>query len=550
MDQQSRTREFSKRWFCVSVLAVGAAFVLCVFAIGALLKKPNLGAFPASRQIPDPNAVEAVNRAFAKIWQEAEVAPVPDADFYTIARRLSLSLTGSVPSLAELRRFEATPEEHRLNAWLDHLLFDGRYAQYMAERFARVYVGVETGPFLVYRRRRLVNWISSQLAMNRPYDEMARELIASRGIWTTSPAANFVTVTKMDGSNEGPDEIKLAARTSRAFLGVSLDCVQCHDDKFGDRWKQKDFHQLAAFFAQSEIGVTGVWDNPKLDYETRFRGEKEAEPVVMKVPFQREIFSEKGGVRDQLANWITHRENRSFSRAVANRAWAILMGRPLVTPIDDIPIDGPVPETLEVLADSFVESDYDLRALFRLIANSSPFLRASQSGDAGSPVTVAQEDNWAAYPLTQLRPEQVAGSIIQASSLKAIDSSSHIIKRLQRFAETNDFVKRYGDKGEREFTEGTGTIPQRLILMNGKLVKERTAPNPIQNASTRIAGLTKDPAQAVEAAYLAVLTRKPSSGEIEYFAKDIEGKKGESRQRAVQDLYWALLNSTEFSWNR
>ena len=400
----------------------------------------------------------------ARTWDNAGVEPAPEADFYTLARRLSLGLTGSVPSLAEIKKLEATPPNERIDAWLDHIFSDSRYATYIAERLARVYVGNEPGPFLVYRRRRMVNWIRDQLAENRPYDEMTRELISAKGIWTTSPQANFITVSVMEGKKGGPDEVKLAARTSRAFLGVSLDCVECHDDKFGDRWKQKDFHQLAAFYSKSEVALSGVWDNPKIDYKTRFRGERDAEPVSMNVPFQMEILKQEGAPRERLADWITHRDNRSFSRAVANRAWAILFGKPLVTPIDDIPIEGPVPPVLELMADEFVASGHDLRELFRLIAHSASFRRASRSEDPGKPVTVEQEKAWAAFPLTLLRPEQVAGSVIQSATIHALDSSSHVIKRLQRFGETNEFVKRYGDKGENEFSESSGTIPQRLIF--------------------------------------------------------------------------------------
>ncbi|MDF1812021.1 MAG: DUF1549 domain-containing protein [Verrucomicrobiales bacterium] len=540
---------FSAGRFGLNFVLLLLAFAGCGFLMNALFKKPNISAVPPpSVNIPS-QTLDELNSSFSSEWANKKVSPSPPADNYTLARRLSLSLTGAVPSLEELRKLESTPDIDQLNAWLNHLLTDRRYAHYLAERFARVYVGVEQGPFLVYRRRRMVNWIADQLAVNRPYDKMARELIASKGIWTTSPAANFITVTNGQGKM-GPDEVKLAARTSRAFLGVSLDCVQCHDDKFGDRWKQKDFHQLAAFFAQSEVGVNGVWDNSSRDYETRFKGQKEAEKVSMEVPFQKAVFRENGSAREQLADWITHRENRSFSRAVANRAWAVLFGRPLVTPIDDIPIDGPVPAQLDILADAFVESGYDLQSLFRLIANSEPFLRDSKSDDPEKPVTETQEASWAAYPLTQLRPEQVAGSVIQAASIRALDSSSHIVKRFQRFNETKDFVKRYGDKGESEFSEGTGTIPQRLILMNGNLVKDRTEPNPFLNATTRIAALTKDPDRAIESAFLAVLTRLPTDPELSYFRQRIGDKKGDNRQKAFHDLYWALINSTEFSWNR
>ena len=544
---QSSAFSFSRFIVSALVLILVAAGISLLFA--GLFRPNSAEAFPASPHEPSGSALDEINAVFEKEWSESGVEPVPRVDDLTLARRLSLGLIGAIPSLEELRRLERTPSEQRIDAWLDHLFSGQRYASYMAERLARVYVGVEGGPFLVYRRRRMVNWIADQLATNRPYDEMARDLISSKGIWTTSPAANFITVTSQDGG-DGPDEVKLAARTSRAFLGVSLDCMQCHDDKFGDRWKQKDFHQLAAFFSQSEVAVSGVWDNPNRDYKMKYRGQSEAEPVSMIVPFQQEILEEKGSPRDRLGRWITHSENRSFSRAVANRAWALLMGRPLVTPIDDIPIDSPAPPALDILAETFVESGHDLQALFRVIAHSKPFLRASRSDDSDKPVTLEQEKEWAAFPLTQLRPDQVSGSIVQASSVQALDSSSHILKRMTRYFETAEFVNRYGDKGENEFVEESGTIPQRLVLMNGKLVAERTAPNPVLNTTTRIGALAKRPVQAVETAFLAVLTRRPGEQEAQKLTELLKEKTGDARQRALQDIFWALINSTEFSWNR
>lgn len=530
------------------VVLVSSGFLLYRY-----LDRPVALALPLPAEGGIPVSVGGLDEILENGWASRSLEVAPDADILTLARRLSLGLTGAIPSLEEIRRIEKTPRTEQLDAWLNYLFESDRYAHYMAERFARVYVGVENGPFLVYRRRRLVNWIAGELKANAPYDRMARELIASKGIWTTSPAANFITVTQSEGGNDGPDEIKLAARTSRAFLGVSLDCVQCHDDKFGPRWKQEDFHQLAAYFASSEIGVSGVWDNPDRDYETRLRGSAEAEPVSMLVPFQRELepgIDEVESPRDRLAAWITHRENRSFSRAVANRAWAVLFGRPLVEPIDDIPIEGEVDPVLEYLADRLVESDFDLQALFRLIAHSRSFSRESSTGKSGVPVTAEQEQTWAAFPMTQLRPEQVSGAIIQSASLQTIDSSSHILSRVARLIQTGEFVKRYGDKGESEYVEGTGTIPQRLLLMNGKLVDERSAPNPLGNGSSRISILSGDSALAVENAFLAVLTRKPSDAELDYFANELSGLKGKQHQIGLQDLYWVLLNSTEFSWNR
>lgn len=503
---------------------------------------------------PDPAlsiAVAKVDAAFRASWSAAAVEPSPEADALTLARRLSLALTGAPPSLEEIRRLEALPEgADPVAAWLDHLFSDRRSADYLAERFARAFVGVETGPFLVYRRRRLVTWLADQIEVNRPYDEVVRDLVAAEGLWTTRPETNFLTVTVVEGGKEGPDEMKLAGRTARAFLGLSLDCMQCHDDMFGDRWKQADFHQLAAFFAPAELNLTGIHDDSKKSYETRYLGEKASVKVPPLVPYGRELMPRAGKPREQLAAWITHPGNTPFARAAVNRVWAVLFGKPLVDPVDNLPIEGPFPPGLEELAREFTASGHDLRHLIRLIALSDPFRRASRSADPDKATTPEQEAAWAAFPLTPLRPEQVAGSVIQASTLPALDSDTHILQKLRRFGETRDFVKRYGDPGWEEFAGESGTIPQRLLLMNGKLVRERTEPNPIMNASTRLAKVAPSDETAVRAAFLASLTRHPEPAELGHFVGVLAGLKGKDRDEAFTDLCWTLINTTEFSWNR
>jgi hypothetical protein len=511
---------------------------------------------PAPLPAANPNssldtAVTKVNAAFHASWTAATVEPTPEADALTLARRLSLALTGAPPSLEEIRRLESLPEgADPVSAWLDHLFADRRSADYLAERFARAFVGVETGPFLVFRRRRLVNWLGDQIESNRPYDAVVRDLVSAEGLWTTKPETNFLTVTVVEGGKEGPDEMKLAGRTARAFLGLSLDCMQCHDDMFGDRWKQADFHQLASFFAQADLNLTGIHDDPKKAYETRYLGEKASVQVDPTVPYGSGFFGKEGSRREQLARWITHPDNTPFARAAVNRTWAVLFGKPLVDPVDNLPIDGPFPAGLEELAREFTASGYDLRHLIRLIALSEPFHRESRSADPDKPTTTVQESSWAAFPLTPLRPEQVAGSVIQSTTLKALDSNTHILQKLRRFGETQDFVKRYGDPGEEEFAGESGTIPQRLLLMNGKLVRERTEPNPVMNSSTRISKYSPSDETAVKAAFLASLTRYPAQNELDHFVTGLAGTKGDARDQAFADLCWTLINTTEFSWNR
>ncbi len=491
--------------------------------------------------------IAQVNAEFEQYWQSAGVQPTPQAPDLMIVRRLSLGLTGTIPSLEEIRLLEAARPEKPEQWWLSRLFVDRRYGDYVAERLARAYVGSENGPFLLYRRRRFVLWLSDQLLANQPYDQIVRRLIADSGLWTDTPAVNFITVTCTEDNQGQPDPVRLANRTARAFLGVRLDCVQCHDDNLGGPWLQSDFHELAAYFASARSSLKGIQDNGSGAYEYQYLNTDHSQVVPPQPPFHEELLlPPEGTLRQQLAGWVTHKQNKPFARAMVNRTWALLFGKPLIEPIDNIPLEGPYPPGLETLAEDFVAHGYDLQRLIRIIAASAPFLRDSR---ADFEITPKHEQCWASFPLTRLRPEQVAGALLQSASLTTIDADSHILKKLIRYGQEAEFVKRYGDVGEDEFADRGGTIPQRLLMLNGELVDERSKPNAVLNSSTRIAALAPSDEKAVEIAYLAVLSRRPDGEEYAYFTDLLANSRGEVRAQRMGDLFWTLLNSSEFSWN-
>lgn len=520
------------------------------WGVAELLRPPvTVRAAPAVQDQEDIRAVAAaVDAGFKAEWAKHGVTPAPRADDLTLMRRMSLALTGSIPSLQEVREAEAAKPDDLPQWWLSRLLADQRSGDYLAERLVRVYVGIENGPFLIYRRRRLVDWMSQALMENRSYDKIVRALIASQGVWTTRPEVNFVTVTNQQ--RKGPDEAKLAGRVSRAFLGVRIDCVQCHDGKLGSTWKQTDFHQLAAYFGQAEFSLNGLRDVPGRQYKVRYLGHADEEVVPAKVPWKPELLPTRGLPRDQLAQWVTSPENKPFARALVNRLWALLFNRPLVAPVDDIPLEGPFPPGLELLAEDFAQHGFDLQRLLRVMVSTQAFQLSSQAAEAGHPVTAEAERLWAAFPVTRLRPEQMAGSVIQAASLSTLDAETHVLFRLKRDLDVGNFVKRYGDSGEDTFDDGGGTIPQRLLLMNGNMITDNTRANPLVNAGTRIGMLAPDSRTAVEAAYLAIFTRRPTEREAAHFSGLLADAKGRNRRNDVMsDLCWTLMNATEFSWN-
>jgi hypothetical protein len=542
---------WAKNCLLIAVCLGGAVFV------GSTLLRRDRTQQPRRSIIPDSQftaSLDQLNAEFQQHWQQSHLEPAPRADDLAIARRLSLALVGTAPSLEEIRALEEVATSDRVVWWTAHLLEDRRFADYWAERLARIYVGSEQNNIVLFRRRRFALWLAEQLAGNRPYNEFVCELLAEEGIWTGKPAANFITATANQASANQPDPVRLAGRTARAFLGMRIDCLQCHDDKLGNinvgsadnlhSGTQANFHELAAFFGSTELSLVGVHDGSK-SYKMKYADADEETTVRPKVPFDSELFDGHGTRRSQLARWVTHPNNKAFARATVNRIWALLFGKPLVSPIDDIPLAGPYPPGLAMLADDFVQHGYDVQRLVRLIAASDVFQRDSR---AEFEITQEHEKAWAVFPLSRLRPEQISGALIQASSLKTINGQAHVIMRIAMFGQTNDFVRRYGDLGDDEFTDHGSTIPQRLLLMNGNLAKERTQPNPFASTA-RIAVLTGRPEKQVEAAYLAILTRRPTADEQAHFVKRIKDSGKRQRPQAIEDLYWTLANSTEFSWN-
>ncbi len=485
------------------------------------------GSVPAtSRAI---GAVRAVDARIEAGWTRKGVRPADPADDLTVLRRLSLALHGTIPSLEEIRTFEADRGPRRLDRWARRLLDDDRFSAYFAERWARAYVGTERAPFLVFRRDRFVAWLRTQLRDRRPYDDIVRAMVADEGLWTGRPSTNFVTHTIVDGR---VDRAALTSRTVRSFLGQRIDCAECHDHPY-DVWTQDQFAHLAAFYAQTQLGPGGVRDTGPTSTTTA------------EVPFGAEWMPATGRPRRRLAGWITHPDNARFTRATVNRTWALLFGRPFRAPVDDLPDPDPTKrDVLDILGDDFRDHDYDLRRLVRNIVATRHFRQASMASDGSDPPASAR----AVFPLTRLRPEQVVGALLQAASIRTIDRDSHWLVRGVRLIRERDFVREYGDRGADELEQQSGTIPQALLRMNGKLFQELIDDQPF-GSIRRLAGFSGSDEACLEATYLTFLTRRPSSHEKARFLPLLARTAGDERARRLEDIAWALVNSPEFSWN-
>jgi Protein of unknown function (DUF1549)/Protein of unknown function (DUF1553) len=505
-----------------------------------------LDAQPADIQ----TAVAAVDHFFEQSWHTAGVQAAPRADDLQIVRRLSLALCGTIPSLEEIREFESDTAPSRLDRWTSRLLTDNRFADYFAERLARSFVGTEMGQVIVFRRDRFVDWLRQELAQNKPYDEIARHVISETGLWTDHPATNYITAAMADGVL---DENKLAGRTARAFLGQRIDCAQCHDHPFAE-WKQGQFQGLAALFGQVHSSLVGVEDKAKLKFEVEDRKTLKKHVVEPAVPFHPEWLPTTGTRRERLAVWITHPQNRRFERATVNRVWGLIFGRPLHSPVDDLP-DPPEAadrDVLDLVGADFREHHCDLRRMIRVIVASRPFQLDSTQPEAAAKNSATADADWSVFPMTRLRPEQLIGSILQSTSLRTIDQNSHLFVRTKRYFQENEFVKQYGDLGDNELDERSGTIAQALLRMNGKLASDALVAKDM-NSSSRITSFADTDATCLDACYLVALTRRPTKAESDYFVPQLacaaKSREKDARGHVVEDVFWSLFNSPEFSWN-
>ncbi len=510
----------------------------------------------ASKVSPIKLTIDRVDAAFEETWRDADLKVADEVDHLAYARRMSLGLAGTVPSLEEIRVLESVPANQRNQRWLEHLLEDDRTSLFLAERLTRAFVGVDSGPFLVYRRSRFANWLAKQLKQNVPYDQVVRHLLTDTGTWTQSPAVNFYS--KAVDQNEDKNlvaPVLMAGRTSRAFLGMRIDCLQCHDDFLGNvnlgdpddpsGGLQTDFHSLAAFFSGTGVSLGGVQDSQEpVPWQVQLLGDSDESDVPPALPFLRNLDGGESNARVRLANWVTHPKNRPFARSIINRMWAIVYGRALIEPVDDIPLAGPFPKPLEIMVDDFIASQYDLQRVIRIIASCKPGRLNSR---ASFEITHPHAQSFAVFPMRRLRPDQVAGAIVQSSSLTTINSESHILDRLMKFGSKREFVERFGDPGEEEFVQRGETVTQKLLLMNGDMLSDRI--NEGIHSVVHLAALSPDAEKLLETIFLTVLSRRPTTEEQAHFMSSIDATTGDQRKERAQDIYWTLVNSMEFSWN-
>lgn len=502
---------------------------------------------------------DEIDRLVGERWAKDAVQPVAPADDAEFYRRISLDLIGRIPSGTETRMFlaDTTPDKRRRA--ITELMESAAYITHLTNVWRRALIPEAESDQQVRVMVPLFEvWLRKRLSHDTSYTSLVRELLTA----PLEPLRNgqmmmYAETATGSPEDQGPlafyraKQLKaenLAAATSRVFLGLRIECAQCHDHPF-DTWKQDQFWKYAAFFS----GLRTQGDNDNV----MFASESFEKPRVTIPGLEKTVdasfldgaqpqWSPQSKPRQTLASWITDNQNPYFTRAAVNRIWGQMIGIGLVEPVDDFTADNPAshPELLDMLAKEFQAHDHDVKFIVRAILYSKCYQLSSRQ-ESGEP---APPRLFARTTVRSLSPEQLFDSLAQATgfyeprrneNLFAIDDQTPRTEFLSLFA-----------LGTESVVDKPSTILQALGMMNGQFIANATD----LERSTTLAGVLMLPGatvdEQVEALFLATLSRMPTREERETFVGYTNAAaEGEARSKALADVFWALLNSSEFSTN-
>jgi uncharacterized protein DUF1549/uncharacterized protein DUF1553 len=506
--------------------------------VGLLAAALVAGGSLGGAELPSPLAVslnmsQRVDELLAEGWTQHGVEPAAAADDGELLRRLCLDLTGVIPEVSQTRAYLADARPEKRGELIDRLLLSPAHATHLADVWRDLMLPRKFDPQQIAGLIGVQNWLRRQFVDNRRYDRIVADLLVATGGDESGPALFYTAL--------GVKPEELGTTTARIFLGVRLDCAQCHNHPF-DRWTQQDFWGYAAFFARLQQRSAGAANMRLVDVESGEVHLPDSDAIVpARYPGGAVVDPrERGTRRQQLAIWMASRDNPYLARATVNLVWAQLFGRGLVEPLDDFGEHNPAshPKLLEELADAFVTTNYDLRWLFRMLTNTQAYQLSSRPAGAPDPPA----ELFARMAVKTLTPEQLYDSLGRVALRTPAESQDRLADpRRQAF-----LMKMQAQT--RSVTDFELGVPQALTLMNGPELNQAT--DAAQSALlTALEAPFLNEGQRVEAAFLGTLARLPRNNERTQFVEYVESKPSDQRKAALGDVVWALLNSAEFALN-
>jgi len=567
MAQKTR-RDF--RWGAVFVALVSGTLVSGTLVSGTLVSGTLVSGARAGEVEREVSSV--ATRIDAEIegkLSEAKTAPAEVADDVEFLRRTYLDLTGSAPLAHQAAAFLDSEERDRAKL-IDELLADDRFGLQFGRVWRDWIAPAELpsegngGNQPIKATRNLGSWFAEQFNEDRPWDEIVAAVLSVEGTLKEAPQGLFFSLS---GTDTGIPEPAGAVRAvSSLFLGVDLQCAQCHDDPYRE-WKQDDFWGAAAFFKNMEGRFNGRYFDSitesfgkKLGKGGKKTTTRDKSPngsiTIPKNSFKNagsvvearyllgeELEAEeKQPLRGFFSGWVVSKDNPYFARAFVNRTWAYFFSRGLVEPIDDMRPANTAshPETLELLTTEFVESGFDVKHLVRCIVTTKAYQRTSRGDDPERAVA-----NLFGRRATKLMSaDQLYDSLKFALDDPRLDVRTYDSKESKKFGESSPVgdehteFQRLFETDENDATVFTHGIPQFLALVNH--------PN-VSSGGPAVAKLIKDkvePTEAVERLYLGTLSRKPTEEELREAVEFVVT--GDDRSESYAGVLWMLLNRSEF----
>ena len=481
-----------------------------------------------------------IDAEISKKINEEKVTPSAKSTDAEFQRRAYLDIIGRIPTSSETKSFlENTTPDKRVKL-VDDLLSDDEFGKHMADIWQALLLPrisdnrrVQTEP--------LTLWLEKHFNVNTGWDQITKELLTSTGPQDENGSITYFI------SNASVD--KMTDSVSKLFLGVQLQCAQCHDHPFVD-WKQNDYWGLAAFFMKVQAKPPGGKDtsSPTVTEGKGINKNKKSLPEAAK--FVPATFLASGEAtlnsaepyRPVLANWLTSKTNPFFSKAMVNRVWAQYFGKGLVDPIDDMHDGNPAthPELLEALATQFSASNFDLKFLIRSICNSETYQRSSKPNASNKETDIAL---LARMPIKNMTPEQLFDSLttVLGAPTRADQKLGKVkAEKNQPKGARSQFVAFFQpEEGTSALSYETG-IPQILRLMNSP---QMNSANIIQ----RLVDKNADTKTAIEKVYLSVLNRMPTDEESSRMTNFLS--QATDKYKGLGDMLWVLLNTSEFTLN-
>ncbi len=504
-----------------------------------------------------------IDQLLAARWTATKMVPAPVADDAEYLRRIYLDLIGRIPSVAEARAFLTDPSPAKRTRLVEDLLKTPAYVEHFTNIWRNLLVPeAGTNGEVQAQVNGFNDWLRKQIAANVAYDRMVRELLTlpfagdrvrSRAPVRTEPASEPTPQAFYLAKEVKPEN--LAASTAALFLGAKIECAQCHDHPTAP-WTREQFWSFAAFFAglqrapaEGGGGIREIFDRRELAIPGSSRV---VEAIFLDNTEPRWKFNI--GSRTTLAEWMTAPGNRAFAHAAVNRLWAHFFGLGLHEPVDDFAADNGtgLPELLDELAQQFVKHQFDVQFLIRVLTASQVYQRTSAVG-AAAPLPSGEgplPHLFERMAIKGLTPEQLFDSLALATGYREAPAPrGQVPQNETRNSPRAEFLAKFAATGLPR-TEMHMSIPQALMLMNGRFISDATSLTREGTLVTVLRDPTLDPTSRIETLFLATLSRKPTARERARVVRYVEqGGPSKDPERAVADVFWALLNSTEFIVN-